>query len=51
MSSAIHSIGTDITSPRGKEIVLARGGDLTAANDEAGGAMFTIELPYQPNYG
>lgn len=28
-----------------KEIVLAHGGDLTAANDEPGGAMFTIKLP------
>ncbi len=34
-----------------KEIVLAHGGDLTAANHEAGGAMFTIEFPYQPNMG
>ncbi|AGF52386.1 regulation of the phosphate regulon [Synechocystis sp. PCC 6803] len=32
-----------------KEIVLAHRGNLTAANHETGGAMFTIELPYEPN--
>ncbi|MBD2654524.1 hypothetical protein H6G45_13740 [Synechocystis sp. FACHB-383] len=32
-----------------KEIVLAHGGNLTATNHETVGAMFSIELPYQPN--
>jgi hypothetical protein len=32
-----------------KEIILAHGGDLTAINDQIGGAMFTIELLCQPN--